>query len=46
MAESHFEEEQKFGASQGSNTDSELEDSQGDISSDGGEYQDLPIIIE
>lgn len=32
-------------SSHGSNTDSELE-SIGEVSSDGGEYQDLPIIIE
>ena len=32
-------------SSRGSQTDSEL-DSQGDVSSDGGEYQNLPIIID
>lgn len=42
----HYFDDAKFGASQDSNTDSELEDSQGDISSDGGDYQDLPIIVE
>ena len=45
----HFEDEQKFIGSQGSGksgTDSELDSQQSDISSDGGDYQDLPIIME
>lgn len=41
----NYDDDAKFAASQGSGTDSEL-DSLGDISSDGGEYQDLPIIVE
>ena len=42
----NYYDDAKFAASQDSNTDSEFEDSQGDISSDGGDYQDLPIIVE
>jgi hypothetical protein len=41
-----YEQADEGKSSVSSNTDSEFEVSEGDVSSDGGEYTDLPIVVD